>query len=296
MGPRIGCTRRELIVLLGTWLLLAAYNAPAQTNAGPAPDPKTLTFDVVSIKPNNSGNPGAAWGVSQNRYRARNTPLVRVILQAYLNQLAPSNDRVKNAPAWVMEDRYDITATIDDATAEKWKGLKQAEQVAMAAPMLRAMLEERCKLVVHTEPTEVQGYALVVGKHGIKMKQSQPDEPVPTRAAKFEGGWMMVPIAPGQDAKQSVQYLQITMAQLAAFISLGRDPIEDRTGLTGKYDFELPKLEVSQPGPGDGQPATPSPTDIAHMFDWSAIGLELKPIKVSATNLVIDHIERPSEN
>ena len=35
----------------------------------------------------------------------------------------------------------------------------QAQQVALAAPLLRTMLQDRCKLVAHTVPTEIDGYA-----------------------------------------------------------------------------------------------------------------------------------------
>jgi uncharacterized protein (TIGR03435 family) len=221
-------------------------------------------------------------------------PLAEIILQAYLAGASRSMERLKGAPSWVMTDPYDITAKADEATAESWKGLSQMKQIAVAAPMLRSMLEDRCKLVVHTAPTEVQGYALVVSKHGMKMKEAQPGEPVPTRVAKFEGGWMMVPMTPG-DGKQSMTYLQITMAQFTAFLSGPGVPIVDQTGLTGRYDFELPNLDVN-PAAGGENAAPALRPDAAHMFDWGAIGLEMKPIKVPALNVVVDHIERPSEN
>ena len=277
-----------LLLLLLVGCIMQTQHALTQEAA------KAPSFDVVSIKPNNSGSLGGAWGVSQNKYFAKNTPLDRIILQAYLGALAAPSERLKGAPSWVMADGYDITAKADEATAESWKGLQQAKQIAIAAPMLRSMLEDRCKHVVHTAPTEVQGYALMVGKHGMKMKEAQPDEPVPAGVAKFEGGWMFVPLMPG-DAKQSVTYLQITMAQFTAFLSMGGKPIVDQTGLTGKYDFELPKFDTNPPEAGAGA-TTPPPPDAAQMFDWGAIGLEMKPIKVPALDVVIDHIERPTEN
>src|SRR6185437_12828068 len=89
--------------------------------------------------------------------------------------------------------RYFITAKVDDNTANSWKGMRQAQQVAIAAPMLRAMLEDRCKLVAHTVPTELQGYALVVGKHPEKLKEWQPDEPLPKDGyGRFDDGSMIV--------------------------------------------------------------------------------------------------------
>ena len=277
--------------------LVCALAAAGQTATAPlaAPTVKPPAFDVVTIKPNNSGRQGGAWGVWQNTYRARNTPLVFLLLQAYLGQLSASQDRLKGAPPWVFSDPYDITAKADDATADSWKGLPQAKQVAIAAPLLRAMLEDRCKLVAHTVPTEIDGYALVIDKHGSKLKQSQPGEPVPERHVTFGEGWMMV-YPEGPDAKQTISYLQVTMAQFTAFISMGGKPILDQTGLSGKYDFEVPLLiDPNPPETADGAAPPPRP-DAAHLYNWSAIGLELKPIKVPAQDLVIDHIERPSAN
>ena len=293
MMKNMPLSRRVFLVLLIGYAVLDMPVARGQ--AGAATVAKAPEFDVVSIKPNNSGYMGGAWGVSQNQYRAKNTPLSYIILQAYLGELSASLERLKGAPSWVINEPYDITTKVDDATAESWKGLRQAQQVAIAAPMLRAMLEDRCKLVAHTVPTEVDGYALVMGKNGMKMKEAQPGEPVPARHATFEGGWMMVPLSHDPDAKQSVTYLQITMAELTAFVSMSGKPIVDQTGLTGKYDFELPALYTFPISGVEGAPSEPPP-DVAHMFDWKAIGLEMKPIKVPARNLVIDHIERPSEN
>jgi uncharacterized protein (TIGR03435 family) len=292
MTGKIVPIRRTFSLLMLGWLAVAAPAAIAQAT----PAAKAPAFEAVSIKPNDSGSQGGAWGVGQNKYSAKNTPLARIILQAYLGQMAASQDRLKDAPPWVFTDPYDINAKADDATADSWKGLTQAKQVALAAPMLRTMLEDRCKLVAHTVPTEIDGYALVIGKHGSKLKESQPGEPIPERVAKFGEGWMMVPVMPGPDAKQSVTYLQITMAQFTAFISMGAKPILDQTGLAGKYDFEVPfAFDPNPPEAAEGAAPPPRP-DAAHLYNWGAIGLELKPIKVPAQDVVIDHIERPSAN
>ncbi|MDR3719574.1 MAG: TIGR03435 family protein [Bryobacteraceae bacterium] len=286
-------SNRKILLIIAGIMFMSGPAAWTQVGADTAA--KAPTFDVVSIKPNNSGREGGAWGVSQNIYRARNTPLSRVILQAYLGP-TPSEDRLKNAPSWVMKEPYDITAKVDNTTADAWKGKKQDQQVTMAAPMLRAMLEDRCKLVAHTVPTELQGFALVVGKHGIKMKVAQPNEPAPPNFARFEGGWMIVyPDMKDPSANQTMTYLQVTMADFTRFLSLGGTQIVDQTGLTGKYDFDLPIFDTSASDGGEGAAPALRP-DAAHMFNWAAIGLEIKPIKIPAFNLVVDHIEKPSAN
>ncbi len=258
---------------------------------------RATKFDVVSIKPNKSGSMGLhKWGPNQTGYSTSNAPLVGVILQAYLTspnaELGLPSDRVKGAPTWVTGESYDITAKADEATIATMKGMTDAQRLALEQPMLQAMLAERCKLVAHIVPTEVQGYALVVGKHGIKMKETPPGEPLPAGVMSFGGTWKVL-IFRGADGKASgVKYAQISMAELAMYSLNGRTPIVDQTGLTSKYDFDLPLMDTGSPGDAAQGPRP----DIAHMYDWDAVGLEMKPIKVSVPMVVIDHIERPTEN
>ena len=273
------------------WIAAMSPGARAQDSAAAAKP----EFEVVSIRQNIGADEDGSWGVTLNEYHADNTPLGRVILQAYTGQISPSIDRLKNAPSWVMDDRYDITAKVDDTVANSWKGLRQEQQVRLAAPLLRTMLEERCKLVVHTVPTMINGYALVVGKHGIKMKVSTPDEPPVAGAVMLESGARMVLIPPDPDAKQAVVVQNGTLAELLHLFSASGTPYVDQTALTAKYDFELPRFALPPPESGAEGVDRPRP-DGAHRYDWSALGLEMKPIKVPAVEIVVDSIERPSRN
>jgi uncharacterized protein (TIGR03435 family) len=285
-------------------LLVAGYLAlsgPAgMGQEGGAAGTKAPVFEVASIKPSNSGSLGVvAWGVSGTGYSAKNVALARVILDAYLGATKSSVigwplDRVKGAPAWVMNAPYDMTAKADDANIEAMKGLNHAQQMALVAPMLRAMLEDRFKLVAHTVPIDVPGYALVVGKHGIKMKETPPGESMPANGMSFGGSWKLVGRRTADGRQSGNAYLGITMAELTAFIGMAI-PVVDQTGLTGKYDVELAFKNRDPSAGGDGSAPAPDP-DIGHAYDWEAIGLEMKPIKVPVLTVVIDHVDRPSEN
>jgi uncharacterized protein (TIGR03435 family) len=286
-------------------LLVAGYLAvsgpAAMGQQGAATGAKAPAFEVVSIRPNNSGSQRVGWGVSGTGYSTSNAVLGRVILDAYLDASNSSSvvgvplDRLKGAPAWVMNAPYDITAKADDATIEAMKDLNRAQRMALVAPMLRGMLEDRFKLVAHTASIDVPGYALVVGKHGIKMKEASPDEPMPGNGMSFGGSWKMVTRRTADGRPSGDAFLGITMAELTAFIGRGATPVVDETGLTGKYDVEVAIMDMDPSGGGDGSAPAPGP-DIAHAWNWEAIGLEMKPIKVPVLNVVIDHIERPTEN
>jgi uncharacterized protein (TIGR03435 family) len=280
--------RSRKCLLLALSVVLTAPSALSQKDTAQIPA-KTTAFDAVTIKPSTIGSRGRSWAFNGDTYTAKNAPLVRVILQAYID--GPSSpDRIKSAPGWVTDDLYDITAKVDDTTAEGWKNLNHDQQMTMVAPLLRAMLKERFHLSVHTESTELSGYALVVSKHGIhNMRPVPPDEPDPKNAAKMTGGGLFIFSPPRTDGRQSIHFVHTTMASLAASVGY---TVVDRTGLPGKYDFEMFRIV---PDPANGSASEPQP-DFPHTFDWNALGLEIKAIKIPVQDIVIDHIEKPSPN
>jgi uncharacterized protein (TIGR03435 family) len=145
-------------------------------------------------------------------------------------------------PGWVTSDRFDIQAKTDKKDATK-------DEVRL---MMRALLAERFKLVVHDETQQVPVFALVLakpGKTGPELQVHPADSPCSTdppaqpENAKMQipcGGNMgMPPDGPGQ---RKVAGRNITLEALVIGISnwggLGR-PVLDQTGLTGKYDFSI---------------------------------------------------------
>jgi uncharacterized protein (TIGR03435 family) len=193
------------------------------------------------------------------------------------------------APAWATDVRYDIRAKVDEATAKEWKSLTYTQRFERARPMLQVMLADRCKLVQHRSTIEMPIYALVVGKHGAKLKETQPGEAAPAGALPVlasNDGSMLVPYHRG-DPRPALIFFNTSMAALTTQIANGAPRrIEDHTGLTGRYDFTLPKLE-------NLSPTDPDPPTI---WNIEELGLALKPAKAPMKILVIDHIERPSEN
>jgi uncharacterized protein (TIGR03435 family) len=197
-------------------------------------------------------------------------------------------------PDWANTERYDIDARISDEDRAEWQ--KPEAQKVMLQSMLQAMLAERCKLVVHREVKDATVSLLVVVKGGIKFKETDPKVDPPS-GIKLPWGGVMA-INPSKDGMRINMY-GTSMATLAAWLSsmgAGRT-IQDKTGLTGKYDITLkfpaynapasnePKGVVSADDPGSG---------IYSMLN--DLGLKLESSKGPVETLVIDHMERPSEN
>ena len=109
----------------------------------------------------------------------------------------------------------------------------------------------------------------------------------------------------GVQGPNRTQFYAISMAILANTIlpSIADRPVMDKTGLTGYYDLALPSSALRRPppppSPGASQPQdapAPSLEDESIFAALVALGLRLEPAKGQIETLVIDHVERPSEN
>ena len=204
------------------------------------------------------------------------------------------------------ETAYEVSARIPLGTE------KEQFQV-----MLQNLLKERFHLAYHFEKKQLQGYELVVGKNGPKLKESAA-----TSAVKEEG-WHGSGAA-GHSGTMSRAWQgkynadHKTMQELAQMISTQlAKPVDDHTGLTGKYDIALNWNDdgahaASHPGGwsggggdhggGGGQGSTGASTDSATGATLvgavqSQLGLKLEPKKATANVFVVDGVDKsPTEN
>ena len=257
---------------------------------------RALKFDVVSIKPSAPGATvydGGGIGVTDDGFYSRILPLSAVLKMAYF----PMSDRagvVKNLPDWMKKENYDVVAKVAAEDVEAWQKMskKKNPMVAdntMVQQALQTMLAERMKLAVHTEPTEVDGYALVVSKRGAKLAEARPGDPDPERAMQLTDGGKAVAVSGPNRSITQLTFYNSSMETLRGFLSNGvMKPLVDETGLKGKYQFVLYPRDF-----GPDEMKSPDQTDT---WELEAVGLELRPTKVKSQNIVIDHIERPSPN
>ncbi|HEX9198545.1 MAG TPA: TIGR03435 family protein [Acidobacteriaceae bacterium] len=283
------CAKRRIpVFVFCIAALLGLETAKAQTAAVPSSPAKTLAFDVVSIRPSKPAGAGAKWGIQPDGYSTHNQTMWSTIMIAYFPQGMANwtPDRLKGAPSWLNSDQYDISAKVAAVDLPEWQrqgSTLDREDIFRA--MLQSMLAERCKLAVHRIPAEVPGFALGVGKRVPQFKPTPPDETVPSGGMTFpEGG-----TAINQDQGHTIRFYAVSMERLVQYLALfsyPRYPIQDQTGLTGKYDLVLHRLDDDPSGRESS----------GSSFDVESIGLQLKPIKVPTETLVIDYIERPSAN
>jgi uncharacterized protein (TIGR03435 family) len=262
--------------------LTRATDATAWTIPEPPPPPKKMkadadpSFEVATIKPSDPNKQGRVLTVQGDRMVTRNTSLSYLITFAY--DLHPK--QISGGPAWLDSEKYDINAKPD---------VEGQPSVDQLKAMLQKLLTDRFKLTFHKEKKELAAYAITVGKTGPKLTKSEAD---PNDLPGIGRSRL------GLTARNT------SIAFLAGFMQtwiLDR-PVVDQTGLAGKFDFTLNWTpDASQTGGGGGQTAQPAADDPAALPDLftaivAQLGLKLESARIPVEVLVIDKVEKPSDN
>ena len=245
-------------------IAVAAGTVLAQTTAVPA-------FDVATIKLSQPDTAGPLIGISAGRLTLTSFTVKELMMYAYW--IHPS--QVVGAAGWTDSEKFDIVAKPEG-------GQTPEEQLRK---MLQTLLADRFQLKFHRDTKPLPAYTLVLGKNGPRMKARTPGDGGP--------GFRLVPQGarlPGRNA---------SMAQLAFVLQavVMDRPIIDETGLTGNFDFDLSWApnETQFGGRGGKMTADPERPDIFTAVQ-EQLGLKLEPQKGPVAVLMIDHVEKPTEN
>ncbi len=192
--------------------------------------------------------------------------------------------QISGESQWIDTERFDIDAR---TTSDAKTPTDPASDRRKIIEGLKSLLADRFGLVLHSESREQSVYALVVNKGGAKLQEST------------EPRGLIRKIGRGTIKGQAVA---IGMLALNLSNELGRSVI-DRTGLVGKYDFEL-KWGASQDSAAQlraaatAEVALPADTDGPSIFTalQEQLGLRLESAKGPVEVLVIDRAGRPSKN
>jgi uncharacterized protein (TIGR03435 family) len=261
------------------------------------------TFEVASVKQNKSGDPPRRLGTEGDRFIAENYPMILVIQTAYgFSTNGLMRQQLIGGPAWLHTDRFDIEAKIQGDTRAI-----PGQQVWL---MVQSLLEDRFQLKVHHETRELPVYNLVVGKGGVKMKLSEDQTPPksddeldtfdssapPPRGeisiAHTPSGEMIVsgtaiPISPNSEVRRPHS---LPPRSLTTLLREAGRPVVDKTNLKGFFDFRLKFV----PGALLGNPDASGPSIFTALQEQ--LGLKLESTKGSVEVLVIDSVQKPSEN
>jgi len=303
-----GIAALGLPVVAGIMSTAAIRAQSPSPRSAPGPFPK---FEVVSIKPcqpgvangGGAGEPGAESSPGRLRIRcgilagSDNTGMIQVAYNRYAGGYLSSFRMVpiEGGPDWVRSERFDIEAGSDG----------QPGLLMMQGPMMQAVLEDRFKLKIHRETRQGPVYELTLGKGTPKLKPLQEGTCTPVTI-----GRPLPPLAADQRRCRNMAYPRGvafeggTLAMFAGLLGMILDrPVIDKTGITDLFainlefspdDFTSPRAPAVAPG----APAPAGGRDAPGIFQaiQEQLGLKLAPAKGPVDLLVIDHIERPTEN
>lgn len=267
----------RMIAVLAVAFVAAAFAGSVRGQVSTTGLRAPLAFDVVSVKPNTSGDVGGTSRAQPGRYQGINVTLKRVITLAY----RPVQEFV-GGPDWINTAHFDIEAR---------SGTDPSPEQMLE--MLRTLLRERFKLVVRHETRESPVYALTRarrdGRLGARLRQSDAEclPPGGTRSAPAPETEKRCGFRLGNGALSGQG---ATMDRLAGELSFVGRQVIDRTGLAGAFDVDLEWSPDSVAGP------VPEAGPSIFTAIQEQLGLKLEPATAPVAVIVIDSAQRPKEN
>lgn len=218
------------------------------------------TFDVVSVKPNKSGAAASDTDTAPGRITIINATPMSLLLRAF----GVSAFQIVGAPDWVRTERYDVIATVPEGRV-----LNDRDR----QPFFEKMLADRWQFRYHRDTRNLRVYSLVndgsklvphtgPGEYGMKVERADPRVILHSTRGN----------------------MQRLVEILGGFIGT---VVANDTGLGGEYDFTLEWVQ-------DAAVQAPGPTMFTALREQ--LGLRLVPAEKATPVIVIDRIERPTEN
>lgn len=255
----------------------AAWALPAPPAAArPMPPDARPVFDVATIKPSDPNRgPGKLFTMRGRQVMTLNTSVNDLITFAY--GLHPK--QIGERPSWVDSDRYDVTGQPD---------IEGAPNLVQFRHLIEKLLADRFKLTIHRETRELAVYALVVGSKGPTLTKSAAQGALPSLLFRGLG------VLPAGNATMT----DFTDTLQSAVLDR---PVLNRTGLEGRYDFMLRWTPDQSQFMSIGAQVPPPPADGSgppELFTaiQEQLGLKLESTRGPVDVIVVDRVERPTEN
>lgn len=277
----------RVCVAVATLLTVAVLVEGAQKPAPAAGTSVTPSFEVAAIRPNMSGLPEQSSRVGGGSVAMTNLRIRALIVRAY--GIRP--ERILDAPSWVDQERFDITARAPAGTPD--------QQLAL---MLRTLLAERFQFVANTVVRDAPVYALVPARRngtvGPDLKPSTQCDPkrIPSGLGRPElpTGTRPCTVVTGSNGREA--YITGGARSIDAFVQalqgLTERPVVNRSDLSGTYDFDL------RFGAASATTQLAAVSDVPDIFTalQEQLGLRLEATRGPVEFLVVERIERPTPN
>lgn len=228
-----------------------------------------LRFQSATIKPSQDPEGRSSYFTLPGKITLLNQTLRECVRIAYDVKIA----QVAGGPKWIEAQRFDIEAT----------AARPADDREMMA-MLRALLQERFRLTLHRDSKMFPGYALVVARHGLKIREVEPGPGhIDTRRGSLTG-----------EAASMANLSQALSEVMSA-------PVIDMTEAAGVFTFRLQwsadlvrpgSLTADEPDNPTALPDSPTGPSLFAAVE-EQLGLKLERRRIPLEVLVIDRAERP---
>ena len=299
-----------IVVVPVVFGLVNAIQTPAQSQSQETADIAPV-FETTSVKPSVHPdgliNQTLLYRDNGASFTATDSSLQDLLKLAYGIEAY----QISAAPDWVSSERYDTEAKAGEPVVDKLRKLGPDQSKLETQRMLQAFLADRFKMTIHRETEITPIYSLVVVEPGKlpaatgdciqrPLPGVTPPTPDPVKLSTAGCSTFFVSMGGHLTVKNS------PLAQLVSFLSgfTGR-MVVDKTELSGKYDIELnwtPEPGQFPPIPAymlKNMPPLPPPHPNGPPLITAVeqqLGLRLEPQTGPVQIMVIDHVEKPSEN
>ena len=275
---------RQVAALLFASALSVTAPSSARSAFAQAPSSATTVFEVASIKPNTTG------GGQSVRLAPGATSMVNVTLRTLiLTARDIPASRILNGPNWITGERFDVLAKADTSASR--------EQLRL---MLWALLEERFRLMTHTEAREETTFALVHARGdrrlGANLRPASLDCSTPGGRQQLGAPGPTHPCNQGMGVgKMSGRGMPLTFLAGQLSTAAGRTVL-DKTAMIGNFDWEIVFTPQVLQAPADRERLPQADPNGASIFTavQEQLGLKLESQRENVEVLVIDSVDRPT--
>jgi uncharacterized protein (TIGR03435 family) len=224
-------------------------------------------FEVAAIKHSDPNHQNDGFHMDGRHFNIENQTVKRLMMFAY----GINKSQIVGEPEWIDSERFDVDGVPD---VEGEPGVKQMQE------MVRSLLTDRFGLKTHHEEREMNIYTVTVARGGPKIKKSQSD---PNGLPDQNGN--------NRNGVRRMNFKNNSIEEFALGMQFFLDrPVVDKTGLPGKWDFDLTWTY------DDTRVTDPNAPPGLFTAVQEQLGLRMDAVKAPVDVLVVDGVERPGEN